>query len=120
MRTESQFVLFCICIGASFIFGLVYEGLAILRLPFARLKRGKVIVVFLLDIFLFALFSVWCIAIFYLFEFPTFRLYYFFGFFVGGIIYSKSLHRIVAFFKKICYNKLVKREKKQKNQKKIG
>ena len=120
MPITNQFALFCICIGASFLFGLVYEIFSFTSDIFTFLKKGKRAVVFALDIVFFLIFAVWCVGIFYFFEFPNFRLYYLLGFFVGGIIYLKSLHIIVAFLKKMCYNKLIKVIKKRKARKKIG
>jgi len=35
------------------------------------------------------------------------------GYLLGGILYLKSLRRIVAFFQKICYNKFIKIRKRQ-------
>jgi hypothetical protein len=40
------------------------------------------------------------------------------GYAVGGIIYLKTLHRMVAFFKKVCYNRLNLLVKKAKNARK--
>ena len=116
MSAHSQFALFCICIGAGFVFGIVYEPISILRSVF---KRSKWIGI-TLDILFFIALALWYTGAIYLFQFPSFRLYYWLGFLVGGIIYLKSLHIILAFFKKICYNKFVKIAKKLKNRKKIG
>ncbi len=118
MPIANQLALFCICVLTGFIYGPVYEAFSLLRDGFAFLKRGKRIVTFALDILFFISFAVWCVGVFYLFEFPDFRFYFLLGFLIGAIIYLKSLHRILAFFKKICYNKLVKVVKKRKNRKK--
>lgn len=120
MTAQGQFALFCICIGAGFLFGGVYEIFSLFRDIVRPLKKGKTAVWFALDILFFMLFSVWAVGTFYLFEFPNFRLYYLLGFFIGAIIYLKSLHRILAFFKKICYNKAVKIVKNRKIRKKTG
>jgi hypothetical protein len=116
MSAHSQFALFCICIGAGFVFGIAYEPISLLRSVFKRSKWVGIT----LDILFFIALALWYTGAIYLFQFPSFRLYYWLGFLVGGIIYLKSLHIILAFFKKICYNKFVKIAKKLKNRKKIG
>jgi hypothetical protein len=40
------------------------------------------------------------------------------GFAVGGIIYLKTLHKIIAFFENVCYNKLTQLVKKARKQEK--
>ena len=118
MSISNQFALFCICIGAAFLFGIAYDLLSFIETFFVPLKRGKTAVVFLFDILFFVGLAVWSVGVFYLFHFPSLRFYYLFGFLIGGIIYLKSLHRILAFVKKICYNKSIKIARKLKMREK--
>jgi hypothetical protein len=40
------------------------------------------------------------------------------GYALGGIIYLKSLHRILAFLQNVCYNRVIKMIKKAKKREK--
>ena len=71
-----------------------------------------------LDISFFLSFAVICVLISYLFGFPDFRVYTWIGYALGGILYLKILHRIVAFFENVCYNKVTQWVKKAKNREK--
>ena len=51
-------------------------------------------------------------------NFNDFRIFWWIGYILGGIIYLKSLHKIIAFFENVCYNKVTKLVKKAKNQEK--
>ena len=122
MDTKNQFTVICVCIVAGFVFGVIYEIFAFFRMLF-HCPRGKNKAVgFALDIAVCLVFSVYYIAVAYIFRFPSFRAYTWLGFVVGGIIYFKTLHRIVAFFGNSCYNKsteIIKRLRiKRKNSKK--
>ena len=68
------------------------------------------------------LFSMVCIHAAYKLHFPDLRVYMCIGYGGGFIIYLKILHRIVAFFEKVCYNILTrwvrKRQKSRKNSQK--
>ncbi len=48
--------------------------------------------------------------------FPAFRFYMYFGIVSGWILYCKSVHRILAFLGKTCYNKIGKYFEKKKAQ----
>ena len=123
MDTNRQFTVFCVCVVAGFLFGVVYEIVAFFRM-LLHCQRGKIKGLGIaLDIAIFAVLAVYYIAVAYLFQFPSFRIYTWLGFAVGGIIYSKTLHKVVAFFGNVCYNKatecIKKHQKKRKNSKKV-
>ncbi len=99
----------------GFIGGLLYEAFSLLSLPFCRGGKRKWLRA-ILDVVFWLSFAAFCIACSYLLKFPSFRVYMWIGCFCGGILYLKSVRRIVAFFEKICYNKLVKIRKRHNNK----
>ena len=119
MDTQNQLAVFALSLAVGFVGGMVYEPFAFLRLLFGchNGKNAKIgAVIDLLFWLSFALVSIACA--FYL-RFPSFRLYMWIGYAVGGIIYLKSLRRIVAFFENLCYNKVVSWIKKTRAQGKV-
>ncbi len=68
----------------------------------------------------FLIVAILCISITFLLDFPSLRVYMIIGYAIGGIIYLKTLRRIVAFFEKVCYNKIIKLIRKAKNKKKLS
>ena len=104
MDTKNQFTVFCICIAVGLLGGILYEPFAFLRMIFGCPRGKSRPVGIALDIAFFAAFTVCTVFAGYLFRFPDFRVYMWIGYALGGIIYLKSLHRIVAFVEKICYN----------------
>ena len=75
------------------------------------------------DILFFAVFAVFTVLLGALLKFPDFRAFMGVGYAVGLILYLKSIHRILDFFEKKCYNtvkKAVKRLKLRKNTKKLS
>lgn len=120
MDSKGQFGVFCICIAVGFVGGLLCEIFVLFR-ALLRCGRGKnKILGILLDVTYFLCFAVLCIYAAYRFRFPSLRLYMWVGYAVGGIIYLKTLRRIVAFFEKVCYNKVDKMAKKVKTKKKLS
>ena len=108
MDTSGQFALFGLCIAVGFLGGVLYEGFAFFRLLLGSGQGKSKIVGGVLDIafwLAFALFTIWSG---YFFKFPSFRVYIWMGYVVGGIIYLKTLHKIIAFFESLCYNKIAK------------
>ncbi len=98
--------------------GALYEVFLLLRWLFGcRGKKRKALGV-ALDIVYCLGFALICIYGAYAFGFPDFRVYMWIGYLVGGIIYLKSLHKIIAFLKKVCYNSINLLIKKAKNREK--
>lgn len=119
MGMQNQFPVFCLCIGVGFAGGLLYEGFALLRLAFQCDKGKRPPMGIVLDLLFFLVLAVWCVSCSYWLRFPDFRLYTWIGYAVGGIIYWKTLRRILAFCEKVCYTVLIKALKKAKSKKKL-
>ena len=120
MDTIGQFDVFFTCVGVGVIGGVLYEPFVMLRLLF-RCEKGKnKILGFVLDILFFLCFSACAIAIAYRNKFPEIRFYMWIGYGIGGIIYLKTLRRMVAFLEKVCYNKATKLVKKIQSKKKLS
>ncbi len=117
MIRQNQLLAFLLCVAIGFIGGVLYEPFGFLRLLFQcdkkRTKLGA-----LLDVGFFITFTVFSVFAVYLLKFPDVRVFWWMGFAVGGIIYLKTLHKIIAFFEKVCYNELVKVAKKAKKKEK--
>ena len=111
MDSAGQFSVFLLCTALGFLGGVAYE-------PFAVLKRlvGKKVGI-ATDILFFLFFSVTFIFAANFLRFPSVRVYFYLGILLGWIIYLKSFHNLVAFFKKVCYNRVVKRRKSTKETK---
>ena len=108
MDTKNQIVFFALSVAIGFVGGIAYEPFAFLRLLFGCSRGKRKSIGIALDILFgltFALLSLF--SAFYL-HFPAVRGYIWLGYAVGGIIYLKSLRRIVAFFENLCYNRVVK------------
>ena len=119
MDTGNQFSVFALCIAVGFCLGIVYEPFGALRVLFGC-RRGKNKAVGILIDAAFGVFcAIVCVGAAYAFKFPSFRVYTWFGYAVGGIIYLKSLHKIIAFLENLCYNKVTERVKKAKEKKKL-
>jgi hypothetical protein len=117
MDTQNQFWTFLLCVAIGFCGGILYEVFAFFRLGFCRNNRlAKLSAIFDVAFWLsFAVFST-CMAC--LFDFSNFRTFWWIGHLVGGIIYLKTLHKIIAFFENVCYNKLTQLVKKARKQEK--
>lgn len=118
MDSKNQFVIFCLCLAVGFVGGLLYELFGFIRLLFKCNSGKNKVIGITLDISFFLSFAVICVLISYLFGFPDFRVYMTVGYALGGVIYLKTLHRMVAFLGKVCYNMLTKVIKKAKNSRK--
>ena len=113
-----QFIIFLQCVLVGFVGGILYEIPSLFRWIF-RCNRGKNAAIgAILDALFWIGFTIWCIFAAFLFHFPDFRVYIWVGYAIGGIIYLKTLHIMVAIFKKVCYNRLVKLVNKAKKQEK--
>lgn len=73
----------------------------------------------LTDILFFVLLAVFVGKGSALFGFPNYRTYMSVGNLLGVILYLKSIHLLLAFFEKICYNTLVKGKKAFHKRKKV-
>lgn len=119
MDTKGQFSVFLLCVLIGFCGGLIYEVFAFFRLLFGCEKGKKQALGVVLDGLFGLVFAVWGIFTAYIFRFPQFRWFMCLGWALGGIIYLKTLRRIVAFLEKVCYNVAVKVAKKAKAKKKL-
>ena len=118
MDSQNQFAFFLLSLSIGFVGGLLYEPFGFLRRLFGC-DRGKWKPLGVgLDIAFGISFSVLCVFASFCMRFPDFRGYMCLGWTVGGAIYLKSLHRIVAFCEKVCYNVLVKIVTKAKGKEK--
>lgn len=116
MDVKNQFTYFCLTVIIGFAWGLIYELFSVFRFVFGC-DKNKTIGVALDVLFCITLALGYTLAAFLL-RFPDFRIYMFVGIGLGFTLYLKSLHRIVAFFEKVCYNnvrKLINKVKKAKN-----
>ena len=103
MDSKAQFPAFLVCIAAGAVVGLLYDA-------FFPLRRSKIATA-IAD-------AAFCVtaAAFYVFistvcAFPDFRVFTYIGMAAGILIYSKSMRRVVAFFRNMCYNKIGKVKK---------
>ena len=118
MDTSNQFAVFGICVGVGFLGGVLFEVFAFLRLLLFCPRGKNKALGGALDVMSFLLFAVVCVFVAYLFHFPEFRVYMWIGYALGGILYLKTLHEIVAFFESVCYNGITKLVKKAKKREK--
>ncbi len=120
MDSKNQLTSFLLCLLCGFVGGLLYEIFAFFRLIFGCDRGKNKLLGVLLDLLFFV-----ALAIFYLFcafslRFPDFRVYMLVGFGLGGVLYLKSLRRMVAFVERMCYNTFRKIANKIKNRKKLS
>ena len=116
MDTAGQLGRFLTCVLLGGLGGVLYDALS-LFVPKSLKRVGKTLR-FAADVAFFALFALGCVWAFNKLRFPAFREYFYLGLATGLIIYLKSLHKAVAFFKNLCYNvgkKLINRLKSRKS-----
>ena len=118
MDSVGQFSVFMHCVLFGYCGGLLYEVFALFRLLFGCEKRENIIGI-LLDVAFFAIFAVGCVYFSFLRKLPTQRIYMWIGYALGGVLYSKTLRRILAFFEKVCYNSIARVVKRAKIEKKL-
>ncbi len=117
MDSQNQFTVFCLCIIVGFVGSVTYEIFFAFRcLCGCRREKYKLLGA-IFDILFFLTFAFLCIAAAYFLRFPSFRVYMWLGFGLGGGLYSKTLRRMVAFLEKVCYNMLRKVATKLKKRK---
>ena len=117
MDTRYQLGVFISCVAIGFLGGVLYELFAFFALPFQKSVKGKKLVV-LFDIAFWLSFSVFSVWVSCLLKFPDFRAFWWIGYLFGGIIYLKTLHKIIAFLENVCYNKVAHWIKKTKKREK--
>ncbi len=120
MDSQNQFRNFLFCIAIGFIGGIGYEVFAFLRLCFGCEREKNVILGGLLDLLYFVFLAIFCVLCTFLLKFPSVRAYMWLGYGLGGIIYAKTLRRILDFCQKKCYNVLRQVISKAKIRKKLS
>ena len=115
MQAQNQFVTFLLCVAVGFCGGVLYEFFAFIAKLLGR-GRGRKITFFACDTAFFVAFAVFSVFAAVVLRFPAFRVYMWLGYLLGGIIYLKSLRRIVAFLENVCYNVV---QQKAKGKKKL-
>lgn len=119
MDSVGQFSIFLLCVLCGYGGGIVYEIFALFRLLFGCEKRENIIGI-CLDVAFFVLYAIACVYLAFRWNFPWVRGYMWIGYALGGVLYCKTLRRILAFLEKVCYNKLAKVAKKAKIKEKLG
>ena len=115
MDTKNQFIIFLLCVCIGFVAGILYEALSFLFVPFTR--KGKAYILRAIkDVLFWLIFTIFVVFISHVLQVPSLRGYMWLGYVLGGILYLKTLRRIVAFCKKICYNTYIKRRQRQENK----
>lgn len=118
MDTQNQFSVFLLCICVGLLGGILYEPFALTRLVLGC-ERGKSKPFGVaLDVLYWLCFALLTVLAAFVFRFPEFRTYMWIGYALGGIIYAKTLRKIVAFLENMCYNKIIKVIKKAKKKEK--
>ena len=117
--TGNQFTVFALCIAVGFCLGILYEPFGVLRTAFGCRRGKNKAVATALDMLFCVCCAIVCVGTAYSFKFPSFRVYTWLGYAVGGIIYLKSLHKIIAFLENLCYNRITERVRKAKEKKKL-
>lgn len=111
MDSVNQFPVFLLCALAGIVNGVFHDVLAPVR------RRAPFAAGVFCDAALFLLLAASDIALSVRFCFPSFRFYMILGNAFGLILYFKSVHRIVDFFEKLCYNSFIKAKKGEKARK---
>ncbi|MBR7186749.1 MAG: spore cortex biosynthesis protein YabQ [Clostridia bacterium] len=96
---REQIFIFLVCILSGVVGGGLYDLFTAvpIRLRWLRILR---------DIFFCLVYAAAFLTLSVHLEFPNLRFYMFLGFLCGFFLYWKSLHKIVAFFKKKVYNRM--------------
>ena len=118
MDTVNQLRIFAVCMSFGAALGALYDLLCPLWLFGGHRGKAYWASAFAFDVCFFALAGVLAVALGLWLRFPSVRAYFYFGYALGFWIYSKTLQRIVAFLKNICYNngrKLANAIRKRKN-----
>ncbi len=123
MDSKNQFRIFLSCVVIGFVGGLFYEIFAFLRLCFGCERGKNKILGVLFDLVFFLILAIFCVICAFLLKFPSIRAYILVGYGLGGIIYAKTLRRILDFCQKKWYNvvrQVVSKVKFRKKLSKVG
>ena len=118
MDAKGHFLCFCLCVGIGFLGGVLYSACSFVRVLFSCPRGKNKAVGAVVDVVFFMAFACFCTLGAYVLRFPALRIYMWVGYAVGLVLYLKSLHKVVAFFQNICYNKITKLIEKAKLQRK--
>lgn len=113
MQTQNQFFTFLLCVAVGFCGGFLYEIFTFFARLFGQ-GKGRKVTSFLCDTVFFIAFAAFSVFAAVILHFPSFRVYMWIGYLLGGIIYLKSLRRIVAFLENVCYNVVRQKAKSKK------
>ena len=105
MDTQGQIGIFFLYVAVGFVCGLVYEVFALCRLCFRGKATAQQIFTGVCDVTFWIVTFVITGIVAYFGRLPNLREYMWIGLLVGGILYLKTLRRIVAILEKLCYNK---------------
>lgn len=119
MDSANQFSVFILCTAIGFGGGLLYEVFAFFRLIFRCEKRKNIFLGASFDVVFFLVFAFLCVYTAFFLDFPDIRVYMWIGYALGGLIYAKTLRRILALLEKVCYNSFARLVKKAKTKKKL-
>ena len=117
MDTGNQVYLFFVCLLSGYVGGVFYEIFSFLRLVFGCERGKNKIIGVVLDVAFFIGFGIWAVLTAKCFQLPDFRVYMWIAYLGGWILYLKSLHLLLDFLKKVCYNCLKKAVKERKMSK---
>ena len=121
MDSGGQLAYFFVCVTLGVAGGGIYEVFSLFLPPTVvgkHPKKAVLVLRFCADVAFFIVFAALCIFALNRLCFPAFREYYYLGFGVGLLLYLKTFHKAVDFFKFMCYNgiqKLVNCAKSRKN-----
>ena len=116
MDTKNQLTCFLLSVVIGFVGGILYENFSFIRLIIGAERGKRKGIGVTLDILFGGTFAIWACYASVLFHFPSFRVYISVGWLFGGIIYAKTLRRMVAFLERMCYNILVTMVRKAKGK----
>jgi hypothetical protein len=107
MYRVAQLPIFLLCIALGMVGGVLYDVIVFPARRLGAYKRSNSIIGIFIDVMFFVALAILASLATYFFALPDFRGYFWVGYCVGGIIYLKTLHKIIAFFENMCYNSIV-------------
>ena len=118
MDSANQLGIFLLCVGIGVVGSVMHLPFRIVSRAVGGIVKRRKGVELAVDLVYFTMLALGCVWIAYVLRFPNFRVYQWLGYAVGGIIYLKFLHKTIAFFENICYNKISQIGKKAKKRRK--
>ena len=118
MNGENQLWIFLVCVGMGVVGGILHLPFRVLARVCGVGENKRKGIGIAIDIVYFLILAVGSVWITYALRFPDFRVYQWLGYAIGGIIYLKILHKTIAFFENICYNRITRMGKKAKKARK--